>query len=60
VIGDEKYEVLMLNSIMINSRISVGIVYCDFLRGFVLGIRYLYLLYSHMISVSNGWHGGSK
>jgi hypothetical protein len=54
VISDEKYEDLMLNSVMISSRISVGIVYCDFLRGSVLGIRYLYFSYSHMTSVSNG------
>jgi hypothetical protein len=60
VTGEEKYEVLILNNVMIWSRISVGSVYCDFLRGSVFGIRYLYLSYSHATSVSNDWHGGSK
>jgi hypothetical protein len=44
---------------MIWSRISDGSVYCDFLRGFEFEIRYLYLLYSHMISVVKGCLGGS-
>jgi hypothetical protein len=43
---------VILNVSMIRSSISDGSVYCDFLRGFVFGIRYLYLSYNHMISVS--------
>jgi hypothetical protein len=60
VTGEEKYEVLILNNVMIWSRISVGSMKCDFLGGSVFGIRYLYLLYSHITSVSNDWHGGSN
>jgi hypothetical protein len=44
---------------MSRSSISNGSVYCDFLRGFVFGIWYLYLSYSHMISVVKGCLGGS-
>jgi hypothetical protein len=51
---------VILNVIMIWSSISDGSVYCDFLRGFVFGIRYLYLSYSHMIFVVIGCLRGSK
>jgi hypothetical protein len=49
-----------LNVSMGRSSISNGSVYCDFLRGFVFGIRYLYLSYNHMISVVKGCFGGSS
>jgi hypothetical protein len=45
---------VILNVSMSRSSISNGSVYCDFLRGFVFGNRYLYLSYSHMISVVKG------
>ena len=45
---------------MSKSRISSGSVYCDFLRGFVFGIQYLYLSYSHIISVVKGCLEGSR
>jgi hypothetical protein len=51
---------VILNVVMIWSSISDGSVYCDFLRGFVFGIQYLYLSYSHMISVVKGCLGGSS
>jgi hypothetical protein len=49
---------VILNVSMSKSRISSGSVYCDFLKGF--GIRYLYLSYSHIISVVKGCLGGSR
>jgi hypothetical protein len=51
---------VILNVSMSRSSISNGSVYCDLLRGFVFGNRYLYLLYSHMISVVKGCLGGSN
>jgi hypothetical protein len=51
---------VILNVSMSRSSISNGSVYCDFLRGLVSGIRYLYLSYSHMISVVKGCVGGSS
>jgi hypothetical protein len=60
VTGEEKYEVLMLNNVIIWSIISVGIVQCDFFKGSILEILYLYLSYNHMISVTNGCQGGSS
>jgi hypothetical protein len=51
---------VILNVSMSRSSISNGSVYCDFLRGFVFGMRYLYLLYSHMISVVKGCLVGSS
>ena len=51
VTGDEKYECLMLNDVIRNSSIGVGIVYWARLSGSFLGMRYLYLWYSHTISV---------
>jgi hypothetical protein len=45
---------VILNVSISRSSISDGSVYCDFLRGFVFGIRYLCLSYSHMISVVKG------
>jgi hypothetical protein len=51
---------VILNVVMIWSSISDGSVYCDFLRGFVFGIQYLYLSYSHMISVVKGCLGRSR
>jgi hypothetical protein len=51
---------VILNVSMIRSSISSGSVYCDFLRGFVFGIRYLYLSYDHMIFVVKGCLGGSN
>jgi hypothetical protein len=51
---------VILNVVIIWSNISVGSVYCDFLRGFVFGIRYLYLSYNHMISMVKGCLGGSN
>jgi hypothetical protein len=49
-----------LNVSISRSNISSGSVNCDFLRGFVFGIQYLYLLYSHMISVVKDCLGGSR
>jgi hypothetical protein len=49
---------VILNVSMSRSSISDGSVYCDFLRGFVFGMRYLYLLYSHMISIVKDCLGG--
>jgi hypothetical protein len=49
-----------LNVSMIRSSISNGSVYCDFLRGFVFGIRYLYRSYNHMIYVVKGCLRGSN
>jgi hypothetical protein len=49
-----------LNVSINKSSISSGIVNCVFLRGFVFGIRYLYLSYSQMISVIKDCLGGSK
>jgi hypothetical protein len=51
---------VILNVSIGRSRIYDGSIYCDFLRGFVFGMRYLYLLYSHMISVVNVCLGGSS
>jgi hypothetical protein len=51
---------VILNVSMSRSSISNGSVYWDFFRGFVFGIQYLYLLYSHMISVIKGCFGGSS
>jgi hypothetical protein len=51
---------VILNVSMIRSSISNGSVYCDFLRGFVFYIRYLYLSYNNMISVVKGCLGGSN
>jgi hypothetical protein len=50
---------VILNVSMSRSSIPSESVYCDFLRGFVFGIWYLYLSYSHMISVVKGCLGGS-
>jgi hypothetical protein len=36
-----------------------GVCSVLFLRRSIFGMRYLYLSYSHITSVSNGWHGGS-
>ena len=52
VTGDEKYEWLILNDVIRKSSIGVGIVYWSRLSGSFFGIRYLYLWYSHTISVS--------
>ena len=60
VIGEEKQEVVILNVSMSKSRISSGSMYCDFLRGFVFGIQYLYLSYSHIISIVKGCLGRSR
>jgi hypothetical protein len=51
---------VILNVSMSRSSISNGSVYCDLLRGFVFGIQYLYLSYSHMISVVKDCLGGSS
>jgi hypothetical protein len=51
---------VILNVSMSMSSIFNESVYCDFFRGFVLRIRYLYLLYSHMISVVKGCLRGSR
>jgi hypothetical protein len=51
---------VILNVSMSRSSISNGSVYYDLLRGFVFGIRYLYLSYSHMISVVKDCLGGSN
>jgi hypothetical protein len=51
---------VILNVSMSRSSILGGSVYCDFLRGFVFGIQYLYLSYSHIISVAKGCLGGSN
>ena len=56
--GDEKYEWLMLNDVMRKFNIGVGNVYWASFKGSFFGIRYLYLWYSHTISVSNGCGGG--
>jgi hypothetical protein len=60
VTGDEKYEWLILNDVIRKSSIGVGIVYWARLSGSFFEIRYLYLWYSHTISVSNDWVGGSR
>jgi hypothetical protein len=36
---------------------AFGSVYCESLRGSILGVLYLYLWYNHVTSVSNGWVG---
>jgi hypothetical protein len=51
---------VILNVSMSRSNILDGSVYCDFLKGLVFGIRYLYLSYSHMISVVKDCAGGSS
>jgi hypothetical protein len=51
---------VILNVSMSRSSISTGSVYYDLFRGFVFGIRYLYLSYSHMIFVVKGCLGGSS
>ena len=58
--GDEKYEWLILNVVMRKLSMGVGIVYWASFRGSFFGIRYLYLWYNHIISVSNGCVGGSS
>ena len=50
----------MSNSVVRNLSISIGIVQWDDFRGSVLGILYLYLWYSHTISVSNDCVWGSR
>jgi hypothetical protein len=51
---------VILNVLMTRSSISNGSVYYDFLKGFVFGIWYLYLSYSHMISIVKDCLGGSS
>jgi hypothetical protein len=53
VIGEEKYDVVMLKVSISSCRISLGIVYCVCFRGSVFGILYLYLSYSHINSCLN-------
>ena len=60
VTGEEKYDVLMSNIFIIWFNSSEGIVYCDFLRGSIFGIVYLYRSYNQMISVSNDCRGRSN
>ena len=60
VTGDQKYEWLILNDMMRNFNIGVGIVYWASFKGSFFGIRYLYLWYSYTILVSNGCVGGSS
>jgi hypothetical protein len=50
---------VILNVSMSRSSISDGSMYYDFLRGFIFGMRYLYLSYNHMISVVKGCLGRS-
>ena len=51
---------MILNVSISRSSILGGSVYCDFLRGFVFGIRYLYFSYNHMISIVKGYLEGSS
>jgi len=60
VTGDEKYEWLILNVVVKKFNMGVGSVYWARLSGSFLGMRYLYLWYSHTISVSNDCVGGSS
>lgn len=60
VIGEEKYVWVILNVVMMESRMVVGSVYCDALSGSLLWVLCLYLWYSHTILVSNGCVGGTK
>src|SRR5579875_1444919 len=50
----------MLNVVIKDLSIGVGIVYWASFRRSFLGIRYLYHWYSHTISVSNDCIGGSN
>ena len=44
VTGDEKYECVMWNELMRCSRMVLRSVYCESLRGTLLGVLYLYLV----------------
>ena len=58
VIGDEKYEWVIWKESIICPSIVCRSVYCVNLRKLVFGMRYLYLLYSHIGSISNDWVWG--
>ena len=58
MIGDEKYECVILKSVIIVSSSGVGSVNWVFFRGFVLDNLYLYLWYNQTIMVSKFWMGG--
>ena len=60
VISEEKYECEMLNVVVRESRMLVGRVCCDDCRGFLFEVLCLYLLYSHIISISNDCGGGTR
>jgi hypothetical protein len=58
VTSDEKYECIIWNELVRCSKMVFGSVYCENFRGSFLGVLYLYLWYSHITYVSNGWVGG--
>ena len=60
VTGDEKYECVIWKESIIWLMMAFGSVYCDSLRGSLLGVRYLYLWYNHTTSCSNDCVGGSR
>ena len=57
VIGNGKYEWLILNNVARKADIGVGSVYWENFDGSFFGIRYLYLRYNYIILVSNDWIG---
>lgn len=60
VVGDEKYAWLIWKILVRFSKMALGNVGYESLRGLLLGILYLYLGYDHTTLVSNGWMGGSR
>ena len=50
----------MLKESIMCSKMILGRVYCESLRGSFLGILYLYLWYSHATSFLNDCVGGSR
>ena len=60
VISEEKYECELLNVVVMESRMLVWRVCCDVFCGFLFVVLFLYLLYNHIISVSNDCGGRTK
>ena len=60
MIGDVKYECVIWKEFIICSRMSFGSVYCESLRGSLLGSLCLYLWYSHTTFFLNDCVGGSR
>ena len=58
--SDEKYECVIWKESLICSMMLFGSVYCESLRGSLLGNLYLYLWYNHTTFFSNDCVRGSR